>query len=144
MLDWQLLTKRATLIRDRLPPDWGNGYNNVWLGITVEDDNYGFARLNAFCEIQAKVKFVSAEPLLSDICLGDFDGIDWIIIGGESGPKARPMNPLWVTRLMAVCEAFSIPVWFKQWGGSGKDKGGDLINGKNTLKNWPEEFDKSV
>lgn len=130
MLDWQLLTKRATLIKDRLPADWGDGYPNVWLGITVEDNNFGYKRLDAFREIKAKVKFVSAEPLLSDINDADLSGIDWIIFGGESGPNARPLKLEWFEELARKCRFIGIPIWFKQWGGNTKDKGGKEIYGK--------------
>jgi protein gp37 len=137
MLDWQLLTKRATLIKERLPSDWGDGYPNVWIGITVEDDNYGYKRLEAFKDIKAKVKFISAEPLLSDISNAPLEGINWVIIGGESGPGARPMDQYWVDLLMGKCHLLGIPVWFKQWGGNTKDKGGNLIN-SNIHQNFPE------
>lgn len=137
MLDWQLLTKRATLIKRSLPSDWGDGYHNVWLGVTVENKEFGFSRIDELREIPAKIKFISAEPLLSSlngICL---EGIDWVIIGGESGPGWRPMNRAWVDDLMSACAHESIPVWFKQWGGNTKGKGGCEINGREH-KFWPK------
>lgn len=130
MLDWQLLTKRATLMNNCLPDDWGNGYENVWLGVTVEDCEYGFRRLAELNAIPAKIKFISAEPLLCDISDIYLVDIDWIIIGGESGSNCRAMDPYWVDLLMGKCHLMGVPVWFKQWGGNTKDKGGNKINGR--------------
>ncbi len=137
-LDWQLLTKRATLIEKCLPADWGKGYHNVWLGVTVEDVYHGLPRLDALRSIPAKVRFLSVEPLLENLgsCL-NLDKIDWCIIGGESGPGFRPFNKNWALNLILFCEAFDVPVWFKQHGGNSKDKGGCLINGIE-YKNWPK------
>jgi len=136
-LDWLLLTKRATLIKHRLPSDWGEGYENVWLGVTVENKEHGFPRLEALREIPAKIKFVSAEPLLENIVPVNLTGIDWVIVGGESGPNARPMKEWWALNLIHDCKIlYDIPVWFKQMGGKGKDKGGDLISGE-VIKNFP-------
>lgn len=137
MLDWQLLTKRATLIKRCLPDDWGDGYDNVWLGVTVEDKEYGYPRIEALRQIPAKVRFLSCEPLLEgdmdDIYL---DGIHWVIIGGESGPNYRPMEKSWAECLFDSCEDQCVPTWFKQWGGKAKDKGGCLIYGIE-IKEWP-------
>ena len=119
MLDWQLLTKRATLIKRCLPDDWGDGYDNVWLGVTVEDMEYGYPRIEALRQIPAKVRFLSCEPLLEllDIepCLSD---MDWVIIGGESGPNYRMMEGYWAESLLIDCQLAGVPVWFKQWGGN--------------------------
>jgi len=136
MLDWQLLTKRATLIKHRLPDDWGTGYDNVWLGVTVEDQEYGKPRIDALRNIPAKVRFISAEPLLEDlgdICLAN---IDWCIIGGESGPGFRAMKEDWAIKLALYCKSFSVAIWFKQHGGNSRDKGGDMLGGRE-FKNWP-------
>lgn len=135
-LEWQLLTKRATLIKKRLPADWGDGYPNVWIGVTVENKIEGFKRLDALRGIPAKLKFISAEPLLEELDNINLDGIDWIIIGGESGPNSRPMNPLWASKLIDQADDQGIPLWFKQIGGSTRDKGGDIINGE-TIKLYP-------
>lgn len=137
-LDWQLLTKRATLIEKNLPNDWGNGYPNVWLGVTCENRRHGYPRIEALQKIPAAIRFISAEPLLED--LPDIDqhltGINWIIIGGESGAGYRPMNKLWARRLLVNANAENVPVWFKQWGGNSKDKGGCEIFGRD-FKQWP-------
>jgi len=139
-LDWQLLTKRATLIERCLPDDWGDGYDNVWLGVTVENVEFGFPRIDALSKIPAKVRFLSCEPLLEHLVdLYDFEPmseIDWAIIGGESGSRARNMERDWATSLIQDLDLWDIPIWFKQWGGTSRNKGGSLIDGKE-IKNWP-------
>lgn len=135
-LTWQLLTKRASLIQKCLPEDWGEGYDNVWLGVTVEDVDFGGKRLDIIKKIPAKVKFLSCEPLLEDISELDFTNIDWVIIGGESGPGFRPMKKKWAISLIEKCENLKIPVWFKQNGGNTRNKGGILIDAK-IIQNWP-------
>lgn len=134
-LDWQLLTKRAPRIADCLPPDWGTGYENVWLGVTVENRKHGLPRIDQLRTIPAKVRFLSVEPLLED--LGDIDltGIHWVIVGGESGHGARPMEAVWVENIKHQCEAAGVALFFKQWGGR-IDKGGCLIDG-GECKQWP-------
>lgn len=132
MLDWLLLTKRATLIKKRLPSDWGTGYDNVWLGVTVEDFRHGIPRLKELSKIPAKVRFLSCEPLLEDIAstgIFNLDNIDWVIIGGESGPGYRAMHSDWAVELIYQCRRQSVPVWFKQWGGNNREKGGHLVFG---------------
>lgn len=136
-LDWQMLTKRGDRIEKLLPTDWYEGYDNVWLGVTVEDRTYGYPRLDALREIPAKVRFLSCEPLLEDVSDINLDGIDWVIIGGESGPNYRPMKESWAKGLLARCEYYDVPVWFKQWGGNKKPKGGCIIGG-NERKEWPK------
>lgn len=135
MLRWQLLTKRAPNIRKCLPEDWGNGFGNVWLGVTVENRNHGLRRLDVLRDIPAAVRFLSVEPLIED--LGDLDltGIDWVIVGGESGHHARPMDRRWVDRIYKQCLLQDVPFFFKQWGGR-RDKGGCLINDIE-YKQWP-------
>jgi protein gp37 len=115
-LDWQLLTKRPQNIEQYLPDDWSNGYKNVWLGITAENQLEYKRRWKALSFVPCKIKFLSCEPLLGPIDLHDESEIDWIIIGGESGSKARPMNPQWADDIVLQCEKLNIPVFFKQWG----------------------------
>lgn len=134
MLDWQLLTKRATLIERRLPSDWGEGYPNVWLGVTSEDRAHGLPRIDALREIPAVIRFVSFEPLLEDIGEVNLSGIHWAIVGGESGSGYRAMQKEWAMALVARCSGTA--VWFKQWGGNTRDKGGCMIGGRE-LKQWP-------
>lgn len=136
MLDWQLLTKRAPNIAKFLPDDWGNGYHNVWLGVTVEDVLFGKPRIDILRQIPARIRFLSIEPLLEDLRELDLTGIHWVIIGGESGPGCRTMNPHWVDSVIEQCRAQNVAVWFKQWGGNTKDKGGHLINDQ-IIQEWP-------
>lgn len=137
MLDWQLLTKRSALIKNCLPDDWRDGYENVWLGVTCENNGIGKRRVCDLSLIPAKVRFVSAEPLLEEVNGLPLEKIDWLIIGGESGPNCRPMEKLWVEKLITDADRHDVSVWFKQWGGNCRDKGGCLLNGIE-LKQWPD------
>lgn len=136
ILDWQLLTKRASRIAELLPDDWGDGYANVWLGVSVEDWAHGVPRIDILRRIPARVRFLSCEPLLDDLGPMDLAGIGWVIVGGESGPKARPMDPEWVDSIQDQCSAQGVPFFFKQWGGR-KGKGGCILHG-NEFKAWPK------
>jgi len=118
-LDWQLLTKRPQNIARFLPVDWGNGYPNVWIGTTAENEKYYRQRWPILARIPAAIRFVSYEPAIGP--LGDPDiGIgklpDWIILGGESGPKARPMHPSWARHVILRCEKMGVAAFHKQWG----------------------------
>ena len=99
-----------------LPKDWGNGYTNVWLGVTVEDHAYGFPRVDLLRDTPAKIKFLSCEPLLEDISDIDLNGIDWVIVGGESGPGARPFDLAWARSLRQRCDESGVSFFFKQLG----------------------------
>lgn len=134
-LTWQLLTKRATNIEKCLPADWGDGYANVWLGVTVEDKAFGLKRMEVLKKIPAKVRFLSCEPLLEDLGVVDLDGIHWVIVGGESGPNARPMHGDWAVNVIASAYEQGVPVFFKQWGGA-ETKGGCEIFGSE-IKEFP-------
>lgn len=111
--------------------------NNVWLGVSVEDRKYGVPRLGVLRETPAAVRFLSVEPLLED--LGDLDlrGIDWVIVGGESGLNARPMRPEWARSIRDQCAEQGVPFFFKQWGGINKKKAGRLLDGR-THDEYPE------
>ena len=117
-LDWLLLTKRPHLVR-RLSP-WGNIWpNNVWLGTTTESQRWVDKRLHYLLDIPAQVKFLSCEPLLGAIDISTSvlgNEIDWVIVGGESGAKARPSNPEWIRGLRDNCIASNTSFHFKQWG----------------------------
>jgi len=116
-LDWLLLTKRPEHIRTVLPDDWNDGYHNVALGVTVGTVKEGCPRLDILREIPSRMKFVSAEPLLEDISENiNLEGIDWLIIGGESGVKARMMMPDWVLKLVVKGREAKCAIFFKQWG----------------------------
>jgi protein gp37 len=134
-LTWQLLTKRAPNIHRFLPYDWGEGYANVWLGVSVENRADGLPRIEQLRQIPARVRFLSIEPLLENLGPLNLFGIHWVIVGGESGSRARPMDPSWVKRIRRQCIGQHVPLFFKQWGGR-RDKGGCLLNGLE-VKQWP-------
>lgn len=128
-LDWQLLTKRPHRIAGSLPDDWDNGYTNVWLGTSVED-NRVVHRIGQLTSVPAVVRFLSLEPLIGPLFSLPLSGIDWVIVGGESGHSARPINPEWVTGIREQCRAASTAFFFKQWGGANKKKSGRLLDGR--------------
>ena len=130
MLDWQILTKRAPNIEKYLPNDWGNGYDNVWLGVSVENKQHGLPRIDILRNIPAKIRFLSIEPLLED--LGEFDltNIHWAIVGGESGDHAREMKDEWVYPIHELCKKYGTAFFYKQKGGRDAEKGGHLLNGE--------------
>jgi protein gp37 len=116
---YQVLTKRA----ERLPDFFANRPvpPNVWLGVTVEDRQYGLPRIKHLRRVLARVRFLSVEPLLEDLGPLDLDGIDWVIVGGESGLDARPMRPEWALAVRDQCRAGGVAFTFKQWGAWGPD-----------------------
>ena len=115
-LDWLILTKRHDRIRLSLPKDWGQGYPNGWLGVTVGDIP-GLRRADELRDIPAVVRFLSVEPLLEDLGRVNLKGIDWVIVGGESGGKARPMDLAWARSLRDATKAAGSTFFFKQIGG---------------------------
>jgi protein gp37 len=119
-LDWQILTKRPQNIAKMLPPDWGNGYRNVWLGISAENQNYYSQRWPFLAKIPAVVRFISYEPALGS--LGPIDiGIgvlaDWVIVGGESGKAPREMDEQWARDVREQCRKLGITFFMKQMTG---------------------------
>jgi protein gp37 len=116
---YQILTKRhvrlANYFASRPVP------SNVWLGVSVENRRHGVPRIEALRHIPAKIRFLSCEPLLEDLGELDLSGIHWAIVGGESGPKARAMQPEWARAIRRQCEAQGVTFFFKQWGGWGAD-----------------------
>ncbi len=135
---YQILTKRDHILKEyfstRTVPE------NVWLGVTVESHKY-FSRIDNLREINAKIKFLSMEPLLSDIKELNLDGIDWVIVGGESGTQARPMNPEWAINVKNLCKKQKTAFFFKQWGTWGADgtKRNKKVNGRMLQgKIWDE------
>lgn len=127
-LTYQILTKRVERVADHLPDDWGEGWPNVWLGVSVENQRHAY-RAHALVQIPAAVRFVSAEPLLGPVKFvygREEDGtyrctiseIDWVIVGGESGPDARPMSLDWARSLRDDCAAFGTAFFLKQLGGA--------------------------
>ena len=124
---FQLLTKRSARLRalaDQL--DWAP---NVWMGVSVEDGRRA-RRARELALVPAHVRFLSVEPLLGPIHELPLDGIHWVIVGGESGPGARPMRPEWVEHIHEQCEARSVAFFFKQWGGVQKHRTGRELNGQ--------------
>jgi len=112
-LDWQLLTKRAHRIKSNLPPDWGQGYDNVWLGTTIESNDYRH-RADHLKSCPAKVRFISYEPALGPLDLLDLNGLHWIIYGGESGPHRRPDDSAWARSMRDRCKAEGVAFYYKQ------------------------------
>ena len=116
---YQILTKRKNKMEEyfatREVP------SNVWLGVTVEDRKSGLLRIDKIRNINASIKFLSIEPLLEDLGRINLKGINWVIVGGESGPKARPMKEEWVISIRKQCDRMKIPFFFKQWGTWGAD-----------------------
>lgn len=160
-LDWMLLTKRPGNIAKMLPADWGDGYPNVWLGCTVVNQTEADRDIPKLLAVPAKVRFLSMEPLLGPVSLrwlaawpentpatamspsgatSDLDGLrrlDLVIVGGESGPHARPMHPDWARSLRDQCVAAGVAFHFKQWGEwdadgerVGKKSAGRLLYGR--------------
>jgi len=112
-LVFQILTKRPTRIEEHLPADWGTGYQNVWLGVSIESNRY-VNRAKILKSVPAQVRFISAEPLLGPLPGLDLEGIDWLIVGGESGPSFRPINSDWARDLRDRAVATGVPYFYKQ------------------------------
>lgn len=139
---FQILTKRAerlsTYFRHRFPP------KNAWIGVSVENQECALQRINALRQVDAHVRFLSVEPLLENIGEIDLTDIHWVIVGGESGPKARPMRREWVEEIQRQCIEQGVQFFFKQWGGWGADgkrrskkANGRLLDGR-TWDQMPE------
>ncbi len=132
--EFQVLTKRSRRLRELSRHlKWPN---NVWMDVSVENDDY-VSRVDDLRSTGAKTKFLSFEPLLGALPDLNLTGIDWVIVGGESGPKARPMSPEWATDIRDQCQSAGAPFFFKQWGGVNKKKAGRLLDGR-TWDEMPE------
>jgi len=132
---FQILTKRAERVvelNDHLV--WGD---NVWMGVSVESNDY-LERVDYLKGTSARTKFLSLEPLLGPLPHLDLIGIDWVIVGGESGPHSRPMKPQWVRQIRAQCVAAQVPFFFKQWGGVFKSRTGRTLDGR-TWNQMPKQ-----
>jgi len=112
-LHFQILTKRDDRIVSQLPADWGEGYPNVWLGVSIENDRFTY-RADRLRAIPAAVRFISAEPVLGPMPSLNLKRIDWLIVGGESGPNFRPMDHQWVRELRAKAKRAGTAFFFKQ------------------------------
>jgi len=131
---YQVLTKRAQRLREmsreiRWP-------DNVWVGVSVEDSDH-LHRIEFLRQVDCAISFLSLEPLLGPLSDLDLAGIDWAIVGGESGPKARPMCEEWVLEIRDLCEQHDVPFFFKQWGGVNKKKTGRVLEGR-TYSQMPQ------
>jgi len=132
--DWhvfQILTKRSSLMSRYLKKRYGSGLapRHVWLGVSVEDKRNA-VRLKHLQSARASIKFVSFEPLIGPVGELDLSGIDWAIVGGESGPHARPMAEEWAIEIRDQCRAANVAFFFKQWGGLRPKSGGRLLRGR--------------
>jgi protein gp37 len=132
---FQVLTKRARRLEEiyreiSWPP-------NVWMGVSVETRNCLY-RIDHLRRTGAAVKFISFEPLLESLGEIDLSSVDWAIVGGESGPRARPMAKQWVTQVRDQCVVSGVPFFFKQWGGTNKKKTGRVLDGR-TWSQLPEQ-----
>lgn len=128
--DWhtfQVLTKRSKQLFDLSKEI--NWPDNVWMGVSVENQKYTY-RIDHLRQTAAKTKFLSLEPLIGQLPNLNLKNIDWVIVGGESGPKARPMKKEWVIEIRDQCLQANIPFFFKQWGGINKKKTGRLLQGR--------------
>ena len=129
---YQVLTKRAERLRDLLRTKlrFAAANPHVWWGASVENKKHGVPRIEPLRSAPARVRFLSIEPLLEN--LGDLDltGIHWVIVGGESGPGARPMKREWVISIRRQCRQQHVPFFFKQWGGVRKSKTGRILDGR--------------
>ncbi len=124
---YHLLTKRSERLLElspRLP--W---QAHIWMGVSVENANYTF-RIDHLRQTEAQLKFLSLEPLLGPLPNLNLQGIHWVLVGGESGPRARPIRAAWVRAIRDQCVAEGVPFFFKQWGGTRRKKSGRLLDGK--------------
>lgn len=135
---YQVLTKRADRMRvvcSALPRELVQ-QPHIWLGVSVEDRKFGLPRIDLLRETPAGLRFLSIEPLLEDLGRVDLRGIDWVIVGGESGPGARPMAESWVVPLLEQAQDAGVPFFFKQWGGVQKGRFGRQLLGR-TFDEFP-------
>lgn len=129
---YQILTKRAdrlaTLLQGKLRE--AAQADHIWWGVSVENRKHGIPRIEKLRNANPRVAFLSIEPLLENLGTVDFQGIDWVIVGGESGPGARPIRQKWVRSIRNECHASGIPFFFKQWGGVRKSQTGRTLDGQ--------------
>jgi protein gp37 len=139
--DWhtcQVLTKRSERLQEMLKGNlrFAAKSERIWWGVSVEDRSYGLPRIKHLQNAPAGVRFLSIEPLLEDLGRIDLSGITWVIVGGESGPGARPMKKEWVISIREQCQEQGVPFFFKQWGGVRKVKNGRELDGR-TYEEYP-------
>ncbi len=136
---FQVLTKRSERMRELLSTRlrFAAEQSHIWWGVSVEDRRYGLPRIRDLQAAPAAVRFLSIEPLLEDLGSFDISGISWAIVGGESGPGARPMKREWVISIRDQCRKSGVPFFFKQWGGVRKKQQGRLLDGR-TYDEYPQ------
>ncbi len=129
---YQVLTKRSGRLRNLLNSTLSFAANqpHIWWGVSVEDRRYGLPRVEDLRNADAAVRFLSVEPLLEDVGELNLHGLGWVIVGGESGPGARPMEKVWVLSLRDQCRRARVPFFFKQWGGVRKSASGRKLDGR--------------
>ncbi|MCW5933717.1 MAG: phage Gp37/Gp68 family protein [Fimbriimonadia bacterium] len=131
---FQVLTKRSQRLHEVAHAlQWTP---NIWMGVSVENEKVLF-RIKELCDVPAHIRFLSCEPLLGSLCNLPLNGIHWVIVGGESGPRARPMNAEWARDIRDQCRQADVPFFFKQWGGVRKDLSGRILDGK-TYDDMPQ------
>jgi protein gp37 len=137
---FQVLTKRSSLMRDFLNRRYGNerGPTHIWFGVSIEDGSK-VSRIKHLRNAPASVRFLSIEPLIGDVGTLDLSDIDWVIVGGESGPGARLMKAEWVRSVRDQCVAADVPFFFKQWGGLRPKAGGRELDGRE-WSNFPKPW----
>lgn len=133
---FQVLTKRADVLQYYDSEGWLDWSHNIWMGVSVEDQK-AVKRIDQLRATSARVKFLSCEPLIGPLSDINLKGIDWVIVGGESGRKPRPMNQEWVTEIKDQCQKADVAFFFKQWGGTNKKKTGRSLEGR-TWDEMPE------
>jgi protein gp37 len=166
-ITYQILTKRIERVRECLPPDWGNGYQNVWLGVSVENQDLADKRIPLLLDTPAVLRWISAEPLLGPLDLAHITGedqfynalrgtihfrerreaiatpgLDWIVVGGESGHEARPCQLDWIRDIVAQCQAAKVPVFVKQLGAMAAKSGLVKLDDRKggDPQEWPEDL----
>ncbi|MCB0736710.1 MAG: phage Gp37/Gp68 family protein [Bacteroidetes bacterium] len=133
---FQVLTKRADILNFYDSENLLDWSHNIWMGVSVEDNRFT-RRIDMLRETKARVKFLSCEPLIGPLPKLNLKGIDWVIVGGESGRKPRPMKSEWVEHIKEQCQLNDVPFFFKQWGGTNKKKAGRELHGQ-TWDEMPE------
>jgi protein gp37 len=142
---YQVLTKRSERLRRLLNTSlrFAATQPHIWWGVSVENRKYGIPRIEDLRRANAAIRFLSVEPLLEDLGTLRLDGIHWVIVGGESGPGARPMSKEWVVSVRDQCQHAAVPFFFKQWGGVRKSLAGRKLDGR-TYDEFPRRVHHQV
>jgi len=141
---FQVLTKRSERMRDLLNTkiDFAAKQPHIWWGVSVENKKHGLPRIDNLRQSSAVKRFLSIEPLLEDLGRINLEGINWVIVGGESGAGSRPMERAWVRSIRMQCREARVPFFFKQWGGVRKSEAGRLLDGR-TYDEFPRNMHQS-